>query len=133
MTNERMEQRLASAVEKTAPDDVNGVLSRCEMRKGTVINMPNTKTIVELMAMPQLKITPSCPMDFNTVNRPVTTKAMPNINEGIRIANTISMAILVNVLLPLRFRPSPFFISVRASNNVLFFTFRQLQEHTLKG
>ena len=44
MTNERMEQRLASAVEKTAPDDVNGFLSRCEMRKGTVINMPNTKT-----------------------------------------------------------------------------------------
>ena len=42
MTNERMEQRLASAVEITAPDDVNGVLSRCEMRKGTVINMPNT-------------------------------------------------------------------------------------------
>ena len=44
MTNEKMEQRLASAVEKTAPNDVNGVLSRCEMRKGTVINMPNTKT-----------------------------------------------------------------------------------------
>ena len=27
MTNEKMEQRLASAVEKTAPNDVNGVLS----------------------------------------------------------------------------------------------------------
>ena len=35
MTNEQMERRLASAVEKTAPDDVNGVLSRCEERKGT--------------------------------------------------------------------------------------------------
>lgn len=44
MTNEKMEQRLASAVEKTAPDDVGGVLSRCEMRKGTVINMPIMKT-----------------------------------------------------------------------------------------
>lgn len=44
MTNEKMEQRLASAVEKTAPDDVSGVLSRCEMRKGTVINMPIMKT-----------------------------------------------------------------------------------------
>lgn len=44
MTNEKMEQRLASAVEKTAPDDVDGVLSRCEMRKGTVINMPIMKT-----------------------------------------------------------------------------------------
>ena len=44
MTNEKMEQRLASAVEKTAPNDVNGVLSRCETRKGTVINMPIMKT-----------------------------------------------------------------------------------------
>lgn len=44
MTNEKMEQRLASAVEKTSPDDVGGVLSRCEMRKGTVINMPIMKT-----------------------------------------------------------------------------------------
>ena len=44
MTNEKMEQRLASAVEKTAPDDVGGVLSRCETRKGTVINMPTMKT-----------------------------------------------------------------------------------------
>ena len=44
MTNEKMEQRLASAVEKTAPNDVNGVLSRCEARKGTVINMETKKT-----------------------------------------------------------------------------------------
>ena len=51
MTNERMEQRLASAVEKTAPDDVNGVLSRCETRKGTVINMPNTKTATKKWIM----------------------------------------------------------------------------------
>mgnify|MGYP000826845031 CR=1 FL=1 len=39
MTNEKMEQRLAAAVEKTAPNDANGVLSRCEERKGTVIPM----------------------------------------------------------------------------------------------
>ena len=44
MTNEKMEQRLAAALEKTAPDDVSGVLSRCEARKGTVINMPTMKT-----------------------------------------------------------------------------------------
>ena len=37
------------------------------------------------------------------------------------------------VLLLLRPSPSPFLINVLASNNVLFFTFRQLQEHTLKG
>ena len=43
MTNEKMEQRLASALEKTAPDDVSGVLSRCEVRKGTVINMTTRK------------------------------------------------------------------------------------------
>ena len=43
MTNEKMEQRLAAALEKTAPDDVSGVLSRCEARKGTVINMTTKK------------------------------------------------------------------------------------------
>ena len=43
MTNEKMEQRLATALEKTAPDDVSGVLSRCEVRKGTVINMTTRK------------------------------------------------------------------------------------------
>ena len=45
MTNEKMEQRLAAALEKTAPDDVNGVLSRCEERKGTVIPMTTKKTV----------------------------------------------------------------------------------------
>ena len=45
MTNEKMEQRLAAALEKTAPDDVNGVLSRCEERKGTVISMTTKKTV----------------------------------------------------------------------------------------
>ena len=44
MTNEQMERRLASAVEKTAPDDVNGVLSRCEERKGTEKPMTVQKT-----------------------------------------------------------------------------------------
>ena len=44
MTNEKMEQRLASAVEKTAPNAVNGVLSRCDERKGTVIPMTTKKT-----------------------------------------------------------------------------------------
>ena len=43
MTNEKMEQRLAAALEKTAPDDVSGVLSRCDARKGTVINMTKKK------------------------------------------------------------------------------------------
>ena len=44
MTNEKMEQRLAAALEKTAPDDMSGVLSRCEERKGTVISMTTKKT-----------------------------------------------------------------------------------------
>ena len=45
MTNEKMEQRLAAALEKTAPDDMSGVLSRCEVRKGTVIPMTTKKTV----------------------------------------------------------------------------------------
>jgi len=44
MTNEKMERQLAAAVEKTAPNDVDGVLSRCEERKGTVIPMTTKKT-----------------------------------------------------------------------------------------
>ena len=39
MTNEKLEQCLAQALEKTAPHDVDGVLSRCEKRKGTEIPM----------------------------------------------------------------------------------------------
>ena len=44
MTNEKMERQLAAALEKTAPDDMSGVLSRCEARKGTVISMTTKKT-----------------------------------------------------------------------------------------
>ena len=50
MTNKKMEQRLASALEKTAPDDVWGVLSRCEVRKGTAINKPAKKIWPTLVA-----------------------------------------------------------------------------------
>ena len=44
MTHKQMEKHLASAIEKTAPNDVGGVLSRCEERKGTVIPMAMMKT-----------------------------------------------------------------------------------------
>ena len=44
MTNEKMEQRLAAAVEKTAPNDENGVLSRCDERKGTGLPMTTNIT-----------------------------------------------------------------------------------------
>ena len=33
MTNEKMERQLAAALEKTAPDDMSGGLSRCDARK----------------------------------------------------------------------------------------------------
>ena len=41
MTDERIERNLAQALDKTAPDDVEGVLSRCQERKGT--NLMTTK------------------------------------------------------------------------------------------
>ena len=44
MTNDFMEKCLANTLEKTAPDDVDGVLSRCKERKGTVIPMTTKKT-----------------------------------------------------------------------------------------
>ncbi len=43
MTNDLVEKRLADALKKTAPDDVDGVLSRCEERKGTVLPMTTRK------------------------------------------------------------------------------------------
>lgn len=43
MTNQDLERRLAKAVLHTAPDDVEGVLSRCETRKGTVVHMTKNK------------------------------------------------------------------------------------------
>ncbi len=39
MKDNRMENRLASALQKTAPNDVQGVLSRCHERKGTGITV----------------------------------------------------------------------------------------------
>ena len=39
MTNDQMERRLSAALDKTAPDDVDGVLSRCTERKGMVVPM----------------------------------------------------------------------------------------------
>ena len=44
MTNEKMERQLAAALEKTAPDDMSGVLSRYDARKGPVIPMTTKKT-----------------------------------------------------------------------------------------
>lgn len=43
MTNQELERRLADAVSRTAPNDLEGVLSRCETRKGNVIQMTTRK------------------------------------------------------------------------------------------
>ena len=42
MTDKELERRLRDALEHAAPDHLEGVLSRCEARKGNVI--PMTKT-----------------------------------------------------------------------------------------
>lgn len=39
MTDQKLEQRLADAISRAAPNDLQGVLSRCETRKGNVIPM----------------------------------------------------------------------------------------------
>lgn len=41
MTDRELEQRLHTALDHAAPNDVDGVLSRCESGKGTVIQMTN--------------------------------------------------------------------------------------------
>ena len=43
MTHHDLEGRLAQAIARTAPNDLDGVLSRCEARKGNVIQMTNNK------------------------------------------------------------------------------------------
>ena len=53
MTDQQLEKRLCDAVSHAAPNDLNGVLSRCEARKGTVIPMTKkrpSRTIRNLMA-----------------------------------------------------------------------------------
>lgn len=44
MTDRELERRLEQALSHTAPDDLEGVLSRCETRKGTVIPMKKKMT-----------------------------------------------------------------------------------------
>ena len=39
MTNQELERRIEQALAHSAPDDLEGVLSRCETRKGVVIPM----------------------------------------------------------------------------------------------
>lgn len=41
MTDHELERRLRTALDHTAPNDLEGVLSRCETGKGTVIDMTN--------------------------------------------------------------------------------------------
>lgn len=43
MTNRELERRLADAMERAAPNDFAGVLSRCETQKGNVIKMTTRK------------------------------------------------------------------------------------------
>lgn len=43
MTNQELEQRLAGALSRTAPDDLEGVLSRCAEQKGDVISVTRKK------------------------------------------------------------------------------------------
>ena len=43
MTHHDLEGRLAQAISRTAPNNLDGVLSRCEARKGNVIQMTNKK------------------------------------------------------------------------------------------
>lgn len=53
MTDKELERRLELALSVAAPDDLEGVLSRCEARKGTVIPMTKkrpSRTIRNLMA-----------------------------------------------------------------------------------
>lgn len=44
MTDRELERRLERALSHTAPNDLEGVLSRCETRKGNVIPMKQSKT-----------------------------------------------------------------------------------------
>ena len=41
MTDHELERRLRTALDHAAPNDLEGVLSRCETGKGTVIDMTN--------------------------------------------------------------------------------------------
>ena len=51
MTNRSMERRLADAVNKTAPQNADGVLSRCQERKGTITVMTEKRLARRRMAV----------------------------------------------------------------------------------
>ena len=51
MSHPDVERRLAQALEHAAPQDLDGVLSRCEKRKGTVITMTKKKKSAALGAL----------------------------------------------------------------------------------
>ena len=59
MTREKWERRLVRAVEKTAPDDLDGILSRCETQKGTGSPM-NTNTARKTPARPWRAMIAAC-------------------------------------------------------------------------
>ncbi len=50
MSEHELERKLARALEATAPDDIDSVLSRCEARKGTVIELKKKNTWKGLIA-----------------------------------------------------------------------------------
>ena len=60
MTPEKWERRLVRAVEKTAPDDLDGILSRCETQKGTGSSMNTTNTARRTPARPWRAMIAAC-------------------------------------------------------------------------
>ncbi|MCI8303130.1 MAG: hypothetical protein HFF52_00725 [Lawsonibacter sp.] len=48
MNNRELEQRLAHAVEQTAPNDLDAILSRCGTQNGSVMEMKSRNNIVDL-------------------------------------------------------------------------------------
>ena len=44
MTDRELEQKLAEAIEHTAPDDWNAILSRCGAQNGSVMEMKELKS-----------------------------------------------------------------------------------------
>ena len=50
MTDRELEQKLAAAMERTAPDDLDAILSRCGAQNGSVMELKPNKKMIRWLA-----------------------------------------------------------------------------------
>ena len=88
MTDREVERRIAQALSAAAPENLDGVLSRCEARKGTVIPMKKTsgRTMRNLIAacLALVLVGGGCGLYYQQVNAVASIVSL-DVNPSIEI------------------------------------------------